>query len=86
IVLGSLGDPAWEIRKGAVVALGAAFESLAVEPLVAALTDANLDVRKAAVQSLTQWASARPEVRDALRTALDDPDADVRGYARLALA
>jgi HEAT repeat protein len=86
IVLRSLGDPAWEIRKGAVIALGAAFESLAVEPLVAALGDGNLDVRKAAVQSLTQWASARPEVRDALRGALDDPDADVRGYARLALA
>lgn len=86
LVLGSLDDVAWEVRKGGVIALGAAFESLAVTPLVAALADGNLDVRKAAVQSLTQWANARPEVRDALRGALDDPDADVRGYARLALA
>jgi HEAT repeat protein len=86
LVLASLQDGAWEIRKGAVIALGAAFESLAVTPLVVALGDGNLDVRKAAVQSLTQWASARPEVRDALRAVLDDPDADVRGYARLALA
>ncbi|HVW34276.1 MAG TPA: HEAT repeat domain-containing protein, partial [Acidimicrobiia bacterium] len=85
VVLRSLGDSAWEIRKGAVIALGAASEGLAVEPLLGALADGNLDVRKAAVQSLTRWARARPEVRHALEGALDDPDADVRGYARLAL-
>ena len=47
--------------------------------------DPNLDVRKAAVLALTPWA-ARPEVADALRAALADSDADVRSYARKALA
>jgi HEAT repeat protein len=85
LAIGSLFDPAWEVRKGGAIALGGAAPALAVEPLLAALDDENLDVRKAAVQSLSQWVGARGEVRQALMAVLDDPDADVRGYARLAL-
>ncbi len=50
-----------------------------------ALTDPNLDVRKAAVLALTEWAS-NPEAAGALQNATADPDADVRAYARRALA
>jgi len=56
--------------------------------LTDALADAHLDVRKAAVLSLTRWAgepAAHVGVRDALSLALKDSDADVRAYARRAL-
>ena len=51
---------------------------------VPALADAHLDVRKAAVLSLTRWAG-EPAARDAPGIALKDGDADVRAYARRAL-
>ncbi|MEU6430698.1 fumarate reductase/succinate dehydrogenase flavoprotein subunit [Microbispora sp. NPDC046973] len=79
-----LADPAWQVRVGAARGLAAAVPALAVEPLVAALADPHLDVRKAAVLSLSGWA-ARPEVAAALHAALGDSDADVRAYARRAL-
>ncbi len=84
----ALGDDAWEVRKGAVLALGATVGEVghAVDGLLRAVRDENLDVRKAAVQSLGRWARRRTDVRSALVAAGDDPDADVRGYARLALA
>lgn len=87
-VIAALGDGAWEVRKGAVLALGATVAEVgeAVEALLRAVRDENLDVRKAAVQSLGRWARRRADVRAALVMARDDPDADVRGYARLALA
>lgn len=50
-----------------------------------ALADDNLDVRKAAVQALSGWVSGFGEVAEALEAMLDDPDADVRAYARMAL-
>jgi hypothetical protein len=50
------------------------------------LTDQHLDVRKAAVLSLTRWAADEPAAREALGLALEDGDADVRAYARRALA
>ncbi|MDF2585087.1 MAG: oxidoreductase, partial [Mycobacterium sp.] len=50
-----------------------------------ALADAHLDVRKAAVLSLTRWAESEAAARDALGLALKDADADVRAYARRAL-
>jgi succinate dehydrogenase/fumarate reductase flavoprotein subunit/HEAT repeat protein len=78
------GDPAWEVRAGAVQALQGADAGLAVAPLAAATQDPHADVRKAAVIALQQWASL-PEVADALRARLDDRDADVRAYARQAL-
>ncbi|GLW12849.1 fumarate reductase/succinate dehydrogenase flavoprotein-like FrdA [Microtetraspora sp. NBRC 13810] len=77
-----MADPAWQVRAGAARCLGAAGEPL--EPLVAALGDGNLDVRKAAVLALAGHVS-RPEVAAALRGALADPDADVRAHARRAL-
>ncbi|HEX7276478.1 MAG TPA: HEAT repeat domain-containing protein, partial [Acidimicrobiales bacterium] len=84
----ALGDPAWEVRKAAVQALGATVGEVAdvVDALLRAVRDENLDVRKAAVQSLSRWARRRADVHAALIAAHDDPDADVRGYARLALA
>ncbi|MFG1683276.1 fumarate reductase/succinate dehydrogenase flavoprotein subunit [Nonomuraea sp. NPDC049269] len=79
-----LDDQEWQVRVGAVRCLAAADPATARRPLVGALADPNLDVRKAAVLALTPWAAAT-EVADALRTALADSDADVRSYARKAL-
>lgn len=82
----ALRDPAWQVREGAAVALGGADESVAVGHLLAAVADPNLDVRRAVVRSLSTWAD-RADVAAALRAAADqDPDADVRAYARRALA
>lgn len=96
-ILECLTDPAWEVRKGAALALGAPEVikpserleeelrgELAVGALCNAISDLNLEVRKAVVQSLTLW-PGWPGVRHALEAALDDVDADVRGYARMAL-
>ncbi|MFD0474811.1 HEAT repeat domain-containing protein [Nonomuraea thailandensis] len=69
---------------GAARCLAAADPATAAPPLVEALSDANLDVRKAAVVALGPWAGAA-EVERALRGALGDTDADVRAYARRAL-
>ncbi|MBO4271983.1 HEAT repeat domain-containing protein, partial [Microbispora triticiradicis] len=80
----ALADPAWEVRVGAARGLAGADPGLAAGPLVAALADPHLDVRKAAVLSLSAWA-ARRDVAVALRGALGDSDADVRAYARRAL-
>jgi succinate dehydrogenase/fumarate reductase flavoprotein subunit/HEAT repeat protein len=83
----ALRAPAWQVREGAARALSGASEELAapaVSGLFAALGDPHLDVRKAAVLSLTRWAG-EPAARDALGTALKDSDADVRAYARRAL-
>ena len=80
----ALQAPAWQVRQGAVRALSGAVAELAVPPLSEALADTHLDVRKAAVLSLTRWA-AQPAARDALAIALKDSDADVRAYARRAL-
>ncbi len=83
----ALHAPAWQVREGAARALSGAaveFAVLAISGLSEALGDAHLDVRKAAVLSLTRWAD-EPAARDALRVALKDSDADVRAYARRAL-
>lgn len=82
----ALAASAWQIRQGAARALaGAPSSSTAVPPLSQALSDPHLDVRKAAVLSLTRWASSEDAAREALAGALDDGDADVRAYARRAL-
>jgi HEAT repeat protein len=57
---------------------------VAIEALAAASRDPHLDVRKAAVSSLSGWAGD-PNVSVALKDALDDSDADVRAIARHAL-
>jgi HEAT repeat protein len=80
----ALQAPAWQVREGAARALSGAVAELAVPRLSEALADAHLDVRKAAVLSLTRWAG-EPAARDALGIALKDSDADVRAYARRAL-
>jgi succinate dehydrogenase/fumarate reductase flavoprotein subunit/HEAT repeat protein len=86
-VEGALAASAWQIRQGAARALaGAPSPSAAVPPLSRALADPHLDVRKAAVLSLTRWASSEESARAALTGALDDGDADVRAYARQALS
>jgi HEAT repeat protein len=83
----ALAASAWQIRQGAARALaGAPSPTTAVPPLSRALSDPHLDVRKAAVLSLTRWASSEEAAREALTGALDDGDADVRAYARQALA
>jgi HEAT repeat protein len=83
----ALAASAWQIRQGAARALaGARAPSAAVPPLSRALGDPHLDVRKAAVLSLTRWVASESAARDALTGALDDGDADVRAYARQALA
>ncbi|MCV7298387.1 fumarate reductase/succinate dehydrogenase flavoprotein subunit [Mycobacterium barrassiae] len=86
-VEGALAASAWQIRQGAARALAGAPSPLAaVPPLSRALSDPHLDVRKAAVLSLTRWAASEDAAREALAGALDDGDADVRAYARRALA
>ncbi|MET8010951.1 fumarate reductase/succinate dehydrogenase flavoprotein subunit [Streptomyces sp. NPDC005271] len=81
----ALGDPAWQVRKGAATALTAAEPGLGVPALAEALADPHADVRKAAVLSLSPHAERDPAARDALTTVLTDPDADVRAYAAMAV-
>jgi succinate dehydrogenase/fumarate reductase flavoprotein subunit/HEAT repeat protein len=82
----ALAESAWQVRQGAVRALAGVGTAVAVAPLTRALRDPHLDVRKAAVLSLTRWAPSDVAAREALNAALDDGDADVRAYARHALA
>ncbi|MDH6291201.1 fumarate reductase/succinate dehydrogenase flavoprotein subunit [Rhodococcus opacus] len=84
VATAALRESAWQIRQGAARALAGADPELAVPALADALTDAHLDVRKAAVLALGRWSGDRAAV-GALTTALEDTDADVRAYARQAL-
>ncbi|QKV93350.1 fumarate reductase/succinate dehydrogenase flavoprotein subunit [Streptomyces sp. NA02950] len=81
----ALGDPAWQVRKGAATALTAAEPEFGIPALADALADPHADVRKAAVLSLSPHADRRPAAHDALATVLTDPDADVRAYASRAV-
>ena len=85
VALDAMADTAWQVREGAAKALGGADPELAVSALTVATRDANLDVRRAAVRSLAGWPN-RAEVTAVLRSVSADPDADVRAYARRALA
>src|SRR5690606_25128215 len=80
----ALTDSAWQVRVGAARGLAAAEPETAIPALAEALTDRHLDVRKAAVLTLSVW-HRHDKVRTALQGAMDDPDADVRAYARRAL-
>ncbi|WIM88588.1 fumarate reductase/succinate dehydrogenase flavoprotein subunit [Candidatus Mycobacterium wuenschmannii] len=82
----ALRTPAWQVREGAARALSGAAAEHAVPRLSQALVDEHLDVRKAAVLSLSRWAVTDAGARDALSVALKDDDADVRAYARRALS
>lgn len=83
--LAALRDSAWQVRVGAARGLAAAEPADAVAALSDALADPHLDVRKAAVLTLATWSLYEP-ARVALKGAVDDPDADVRAYARRGLA
>lgn len=85
-VITSIAHAGWQVRKRAALALAQATPEVAVQPLLHALRDRIVDVRRAAVQSLEQWASERPEVVTALTEALADPDPGVQTQARWALA
>ncbi|HEY1840988.1 MAG TPA: fumarate reductase/succinate dehydrogenase flavoprotein subunit [Mycobacterium sp.] len=85
VVEQALRTPAWQVREGAARALSGAAAAQAVPMLSQTLVDEHLDVRKAAVLSLTRWADSDLAARDALSVALKDDDADVRAYARRAL-
>ncbi|MCP2293814.1 Succinate dehydrogenase/fumarate reductase, flavoprotein subunit [Nocardia amikacinitolerans] len=80
----ALRDSAWQVRVGAARGLAGAAPDLAVPLLAEALLDPHLDVRKAAVLSLSTWRTTE-FARDALKRAIDDTDADVRAYARRAV-
>jgi HEAT repeat protein len=82
----SIAHSSWQVRRRAAFALAEADPDTAVQPLVGALRDRIVDVRRAAVQALEQWSSDRPEVVTALTEALTDPDPGVRTQARWALA
>ncbi|MFE0193364.1 HEAT repeat domain-containing protein, partial [Streptomyces sp. NPDC058989] len=82
-VVAALGDAAWQVRAGAAQALAAARPDAAVAALRGALGDGHADVRKAAVLALRAHVG-RADARGALAAVADDPDADVRAYARLA--
>lgn len=83
-VVTATAHASWQVRKRATLALGAADYDIAVAPLVRALRDRIVDVRRAAVQSLETWASD-PHVITALTESLNDPDPGVRTQARWAL-
>ena len=74
----ALADPAWQLRKGTALVLVTTAGRVAIEALVAAT---HLEVRKAAVSSLSGWADD-PDVAVTLK---EDSDADVRTIARHAL-
>lgn len=82
----AIDDPAWQVRQAAAIALAAADPELAAAPLLSAVSDPNLDVRKAAVRALAERIAERRDITTALRAALDDPDADVRAFARIGIA
>lgn len=86
VVERALTESAWQSREGAARALSGAEPATAIPALQRAVTDPHLDVRKAAVLSLSRFVVSEPAARDGLRAALDDVDADVRAYARHALA
>ena len=70
----ALRAPAWQVRQGAARALAGAVAELAVPRLSEALSDAHLDVRKAAVLSLTGGpANPRPATRSVSRSKTATP-------------
>ncbi|NDU76475.1 hypothetical protein GWI34_28185 [Actinomadura sp. DSM 109109] len=85
-VVTALAHTNWQVRHHAVRALAEARPEVAVQPLIKALRDRTVDVRRAAVQALEQWAADNPEVITALTETLADPDPGVRTQARWSLA
>ncbi|MFC8044775.1 fumarate reductase/succinate dehydrogenase flavoprotein subunit [Nocardia sp. NPDC057353] len=83
LLIAALADTAWQVRVGAAKGLAGAAPDAAIPALTTALGDPHLDVRKAAVLSLSLRAE-RDDAQEALARAIDDSDADVRAYARRA--
>ncbi|TMQ92955.1 hypothetical protein ETD83_26280 [Actinomadura soli] len=86
VVRALLDDTSRQVRRTAAVALAKGDPEGAVPPLIRALRDETVEVRRAVVRSLEQWAAERPEVLVALTEALSDPDPGVRTQIRWALA
>jgi len=82
----SIVHASWQVRRRAAQALGSGTSEVAIPPLVEALRDRIVDVRRAAVESLGRWAAESPEVITTLTESLNDPDPGVRTQARWALA
>ncbi|MEV5575998.1 HEAT repeat domain-containing protein [Spirillospora sp. NPDC052269] len=85
-VVTATAHASWQVRRRAALTLAFADPDVAVQPLLRALRDRIVDVRRAAVQSLEQWAPTHPEVLTALTEALSDSDPGVRTQARWALS
>lgn len=85
VAAAAMADPAWQVRQSAAIALSVTDPETAAPHLIPAVTDENLDVRKAAVRALAERIAAHPEVAAALQSALEDPDADVRAFARIGI-
>lgn len=76
------GDP--EFLAAVVEAIGRLGDPIAVPVITQLLRTSYLKVRLAAVTALVRWHT--PEAKDALRSALHDPNEIVRGEAQRALA
>ncbi|GAA3197049.1 HEAT repeat domain-containing protein [Actinocorallia longicatena] len=85
-VIASLAHPSWQVRKRTAAVLALATPEDALNPLIRALRDPTVDVRRAAVRALEQWAAHHPSALSALTEALADPDPGVRTQVRWALA
>lgn len=83
LLIEALSDSAWQVRVGAAKGLAGAAPDAAIPALRSALGDPHLDVRKAAVLSVSARAE-RDDAQEALAAAVHDSDADVRAYARRA--
>jgi len=81
---GALGDEDWEVRRAAVRALAARRDAALLNSVVAALRDGhrNFSLLSSALQLLSLTGV---DVTDALISLMDQPDADLRIQAALAL-
>ena len=84
LLVNALTDPEPIIRTEAAAALGQVHYEDAIPHLILALKDAELDVRKAALNSLGK--SGDPRALDPLQAALDDELDVIRVLAKLAIA
>ncbi|WP_042405283.1 fumarate reductase/succinate dehydrogenase flavoprotein subunit [Streptacidiphilus carbonis] len=85
--LAAVGDAAWQVRKGAAAAMARVEGDAGSAALLGLLADAHPDVRKAAVIAAVPRAGRQPALAAALAdAAVQDPDADVRAFARRVLS
>jgi bilin biosynthesis protein len=84
LLVSALTDPEPLIRTEAAAALGQVNYPPALPHLILASQDADLDVRKAAINSLGKMGDRT--ALEALRTLLNDPQEVIRVLAKLAIA